>query len=252
MGLTINYDLKFSGTIKEATAAVSALRQGALDLPFQNVSEIVTFKGNEADFKNSDRDDEFRWMKIQSSQYARTATTKHGYREMTVAPLMIIGFATDPGEGCEEANFGLCRYPKTVKYEQRVIRTGLSEWSWKFFCKTQYANNPECGGIENFLSCHLSVIALIDTAKELGLLSEASDDSGYYETRNLKELVEEIADWDANIAGMTKAFSFLAGSEDMSAPIRQYRNFEELVTQANGNPDIRAILESLKAAKQAG
>ena len=46
----------------------------------------------------------------------------------------------------------------------------LKGWSWLSFCKTHYASDPRCGGLPNFLRCHLGVVALLDEAKNLGIL----------------------------------------------------------------------------------
>ena len=40
----------------------------------------------------------------------------------------------------------------------------------------QYASNPDCGGVENFLRCHLAVVKLLDHAATLGILKEVSDE----------------------------------------------------------------------------
>lgn len=48
-------------------------------------------------------------------------------------------------------------------HEKRKIKTGLgSGWRHSSFCKTQYASDPECGGVPNFLKCHISLITLLD------------------------------------------------------------------------------------------
>ncbi len=36
--------------------------------------------------------------------------------------------------------------------EIRKVPTKLAGWYWGSFCKTQYASDPECGGIPNFLT----------------------------------------------------------------------------------------------------
>jgi hypothetical protein len=84
---------------------------------------------------------------------------------ISVKPIEAILFRTWPGEGCEEANFGLCRYPKRIAYNGRMIATRLGTgWHWGSFCKTQYANEK---GVMNFLRCHTLVVATLDYAKEL-------------------------------------------------------------------------------------
>ena len=213
MGLTIHYRLSFEGTASAALKAVSDLRAEALDLPLIEVSDVVRFKGDEADYNKSSQDDEFRWLKIQAGEHVDVtpASMKGAGREIRqyVIPTEIIAFSTYPGYGCEEANFGLCRYPKTIIDSEsgKRIRTGLKEWSWKSFCKTQYANSPEAGGLPNFLKCHLSVIYLLDKAKDMGLLLEVSDEGDFYEDRNVQALAEEVEEWDIMMAGLLTAIS---------------------------------------------
>src|SRR6185369_17210109 len=100
----------------------------------------------------------------------------YGIVEHEFVPQQVIGFCTVPGDGCEAANFGLCRYPATNTVRDprqpelfQTIRTRLAGWRWSSFCKTVYASNPEFGGVENFLRCHLSIVRLLDRAQELGL-----------------------------------------------------------------------------------
>ena len=108
---------------------------------------------------------------------------------MDVRPLHIICFSTKPGQGCEPANFGLCRYPGEVSDPGfGRHQTKLKCWSWHSFCKTHYASDPRCGGLPNFLRCHLGVVALLDEAQRLGILGKVSDEGDFWETRSLERL----------------------------------------------------------------
>lgn len=150
--------------------------------------------GEECEYEHREQDDPLRWLLVQASQYIE----KNG-RHFTVMPSHMIAFDAWPGDGCESSNMGLCRYPTTTlvenhqyPFDQKRIRTGLSGWRWSSFCKTQYASNPQHGGVENFLRCHLSVVRLLDHARELGLLGEVTDESGFFDKRNVKALVQEV------------------------------------------------------------
>ena len=176
MGLTIHYNLQASTrSAQKARQLLDQLRQKALDLPFEKVSEVIDVSGDNADFEKLDRADPHRWLLIQAEK-----SVPQGY---VVKPQRVIAFTTWPGEGSEQANFGLSLYPRTIEVEDRSrwphrmkrIRTNLGNWSWGSFCKTQYASNPECGGVENFLRCHLAVVAVLDHAAALGILKEVSD-----------------------------------------------------------------------------
>ena len=73
MGVTIHYALKTkltdAGDVREL---VESLRLFARGLPFAEVSDVVEFRGEQADFEKSDRDDPFRWLKIQAREVDRT------------------------------------------------------------------------------------------------------------------------------------------------------------------------------------
>ena len=157
MGLTIHYRLKARGTADNARSLLAQLRQRALDLPFMEVGDILDLSGPAADFDECPHDDPNRWLLVQAGQYLDDPNDSHvSYR---LNPSRVIAFSTWPGEGCEEANFGLCQYPRYLPVERhghrRNIPTNLPGWSWRSFCKTQYASDPDCGGADNFLRCHL-------------------------------------------------------------------------------------------------
>ena len=58
-------------------------------------------------------------------------------------------------------------HPSEFHEENRTIKTRLSGWRYGAFCKTQYASEPTCGGVPNFIRCHLSVIHLLDRIAQL-------------------------------------------------------------------------------------
>ena len=209
-----------------------------MDLPFANVGEVVELKGDECDYNRRPVDDPLRWLLIQAG--ASVVSPKYPDSiDYTVPPKHLIAFETYPGEGCEPAQFGLCRYPATIESENefdsyRRIRTNLSGWRWHSFCKTQYASNPDCGGVENFLRCHLSVVRLLDHAKSLGVLADVSDESDYWEQRDIKALVEEVGEWNTMIAGLAGQLKDLIG-DNVQSEIAKFPNFEHL--EADGRAD---------------
>lgn len=230
MGLTIHY--RFQSTANSASEArrlVEALRQNALDLPFKEVDEIVELSGDSANSDKLVQDDPNLWLLIQAGRYL---VRKHTHYQ--VNPIHVIAFSTYPGDGCESANFGLCLYPKTIEIEGKRIRTGLKGWCWSSFCKTQYASNPDCGGMENFLRCHLSLVKLLDCAAELGLLGEVNDEGEYWEKRDLPALVNEIGEWNNMMAGWAGRLKDALG-EGAIAEITKFPNFEHL--EAKGSEE---------------
>ena len=162
MGLTIHYRLQSSvQTDGEIYELIERLRQKALDMPFKEVGEIVDLAGDGCSHSNFDAHDPLSWMLIQAEHILMG---KQG--TYSVPPTRLIAFSVWPGEGCEQANFGLCQYPEQFTTAKGVEKeTGITGWFWESFCKTQYASNPAAGGIEHFLRCHLSLIALLATAR---------------------------------------------------------------------------------------
>ena len=211
MGLTIHNHLRSSTrSPKKARELVARLRGRALDLPFERVDDIIELSGQACDFNQYNREHPNRWLLIQA------------------------------GQGCEEADFGLCRYPATIAVSdpthprvRRKIRTGLGGWTWGSFCKTQYASNPDAGGVNNFLRCHLSVIRMLDHAKELGILQSVSDEGDFWEKRDLESLVREVGEWNEMLAALAGRFKDAVGDEVLSA-IAAFPNFERLEAAGRG------------------
>jgi hypothetical protein len=233
MGLTIHYELKSNTrSAKQARSLIEQLRQHALDLPFSAVGPLFNLSGDAADFDKLDRDDPNRWLLIQAGQYVE----RNGCH-FQVSPTNVVAFTASPGEGCEASNFGLCRYPGTVEIEGRKVRTGLSGWCWSSFCKTQYASNQECGGVENFLRCHLCVIRLLDHAKSLDILDEVSDEGDFWEQRDIAALANEVGEWNSMLAGFVGGLKDQFGS-DFIAPITEFPDFEHLEADGrSGSPE---------------
>jgi len=209
MGLTIHYSLK-SGmrSPKKARELVARLRGRALDLPFERVDDIIELSGPACDYQQYDQDHPNRWLLIQAGQFVDDP--RHKEYSYTVTPNHVIAFSTWPGRGCEEANFGLCRYPAMIQvddpictWQRRTIRTKLTGWSWGSFCKTQYASEPECGGVPHFLRCHLAVVKMLDHAKTIGILEGVSDEGGFWERRDVKALARNVGEWNAMLDALT-------------------------------------------------
>ena len=141
----------------------------------------------------------------------------------SVPPTRVFAFTTWPGTGCEQANFGLGIYPATIEVEQChrtiTIPTGIKGWSWSSFCKTQYASDPSWGGVPHFLRCHLSVIKMLDHAKQLGVLASVSDEGGFWEERNVEALAKQVGEWNEKIAGLAGQLKDALG-DDVAAPSR--------------------------------
>lgn len=225
MGLTIHYSLQLNGSVDAARHAVNQLHGRATELRFESVSPILDLRGDDCDFERCEDNDPNRWMLIQARQLLTP-----GWVE--VRPKHVIGFSAWPGEGCEPANIGLCRYPSTVIDQNGQKRpTKLQGWNWTSFCKTQFASNPSLGDVANFVRCHLAVIDLIDAAKSLGILSEVTDEGGFYDGRDVEALVREVSRWNESMAGLVGYLKDHVGN-DLGAAITAYPNFEHLEAKA--------------------
>lgn len=247
MGLTIHYRLTTTvSSPKDVRQLVEAIRQFALDLPFKEVGDVKEFKGEEADYHGT-ADETERWLKIQAAAYV-----KGGRGRYSVAPRHGIAFSTWPGEGCETANFGLCLYPTVIRPKlfdgkKNRVRTKLLGWQWASFCKTQYASNPKCGGIDNFLRCHLCVVKLLDFIHKTGLATvEVRDEGKYWERRDLKALAQEVGEWNEFIAGLSSVLrsEAEANSAKLEAAITGFQNFEHL--EAKGLERLADLRRRLK------
>lgn len=75
----------------------------------------------------------------------------------------------------------MCLYPETIKREGRKIATNIGRgFHWKSFCKVQYANRPDCGGMKNFLRGHLALLGLLSHADEIGILDSVTEEDEVY------------------------------------------------------------------------
>ena len=232
MGLTIHYRLQTHLTDpREVHNLVESLRQFARDLPLKEVSELLEFTDKDADYEQDSRDDEHRWFKIQAAQYVELERS-----HVSVKPAHIIGFSTWPGEGCEPANFGFCRYPKSIEVaaaagRKRRLPTGLEGWRWGSFCKTQYASDAKLGGTAHFLRCHLLVVKLLDFIRHTEMIDVAvSDEGGYWEHRDLAKLAQEVGEWNEQIAALVGQLNDAAHEHGVTseAAITEFANFEHL------------------------
>ena len=247
MGLTIHYDLRSLARKPERVREqLARLRDRALDLPFQRVGDLQEFTGPDCDFERFDRGNPDRWLLASASEFVdHPRCRQYSYR---VWPTHVIGFSTCPGEGCESADFSLCRYPDTIEVEnprrrglRETIPTRLRAWSGGGFCKTVRASNPERGGVPHFLRCHLALVKLLDRAKELQILKHVSDECGYWEGRNVEALAKRVGEWDARIARWAEQLKDALEDQGVGSLVQpripDYPNFEHL--EAAGTPGLK-------------
>jgi len=234
MGLTISYTLTSKVERPEdARSLVEKLRDRASELSFKEVGEILELQGRPAyDHKKLDRNDPLARLKIHASNYLQYSFNGEKYNAW-VPPDHLIAFTIHPGNGCALADFGLCSYAETITDDGRRVATNLQGWQWQSFCKTQYASNPNCGGLPNFLHCHVGLVKLLDYAAELGILARVVDEGGYWKNRDAAALVKQIEHWNQMMAGavgqMKDTLEKLGeGTQSIMAEIVKFPNFEHL------------------------
>jgi hypothetical protein len=245
MGLTIHWSFQGPPPKADAKAVIEKMWQRAMDLPFESASEIVHFQGPETVF-DRENDDDFGWLKVISNQIVWNRDLSLG-RQCPAKEL--IGFLIDVAPGTDLMGVYLADYPKTIMVKDertgkpRRLPTDLTSWYGSGFCKTQYASHPDCGGIRNFLRAHLSVVRLLDFAKELGILLKVTDESNFFANRDVPALVDTVGDWNAMIAATAGAIDDLFGGI-IEAPITSFPDFEHL--EAKGQDKIDAWLRKFK------
>ena len=165
MGLTVHFKFEHAGSEKEVKGKLEEIREKVEKLPVQGIGPLVKLdwkKGNKSE------DEQLGWMKI---QYARNIRRDDG-SWMDVYPEIGYGFTIDIGKGCEPMNIALTRVKGEKVFKGRA------------FSKDQYA--------EDFIKCHLLIISVLDICKEEGILKKVEDEGGYWESRDISLLAENI------------------------------------------------------------
>jgi hypothetical protein len=121
---------------------------------------------------------------------------------------------------------------------------------WDSFCKTHYADDPEYGGIENFLRCHLNVVALLDKLMEIGFNVEVRDEGEYWETRDVERLLGNLKECSEAIAAFVGVLKDLWGNQ-VSAPILNRNDFEhiEAAGQDKISPELLRLIEETRKSE---
>lgn len=242
MGLTIYYRLKAPKRC-DPGEVIEKLRQAALDLPVAEVSDrVFHLVGQACSYQNVGQNHPLRWALVQAQDSVEDTEPGTSRRVwVSVAPVELYVFSVWPGEECEEANFGLARYPDQIKCRGRVLQVPDSGvWRWRSFCKTQYASNVS---IEHFVRCHVSVCCLLREAEKLGILEAVHDEGRFWHTWDIDTLVREVGQWNAFIAGMVRG---LEGSGlDFTAPIMRNPEYPVLRELGSSGPG-KALVEILK------
>ena len=77
---------------------------------------------------------------------------------------------------------------------------------WRIHYIDEGAGDPVCGGLGNFLRCHMTVVKMLDAAKDLGVLRDVCDESDYWDHRNIDYLINRIGGWERSLEGIRSLF----------------------------------------------
>lgn len=241
MGLHLCYELSLPGDVPEVDVArlVAALRERALALPFDRVSESVRLTEEALAGPSPLRG--LAYTRLEDvAHVSATLVRAHLWRrrlgvsdedEYTKVdvppgvPTVARGFAVAPGRGCEPAAFGVARIAGG--------RHEPSRWWWHRCCKTQYASVL---GDDHLIRCHGSLVELLDAAAALGFDIEVRDETGYWESRDTRQLAEAVAEMNrvvARFAGkLTDAMRDAGGDgKQVKGAIFEHPDFERLEGQ---------------------
>ena len=181
MGLTIHYDLEFSGTDTEVQNKLKEIKFCAEQLPFAEINgpAVLDYEKWTIEKKHAKKgyNDWRDWASIQGMNYEKGDA--NGPKAYCLNLF--------PGEGCEDMNIGLRQHKNS------------NLWTWDSFCKTQYA--------EEFVKCHLLVIRMLDECKRLGILKDVRDDGEYWETRDVRVLGGNINESTEMLQDISKKLS---------------------------------------------
>ena len=231
MGLTLNFQLRLPGELSKAAVlgVLGQLRERATTLGFAQVSPIFTVAPGEDFFASLEKPVPFELLFRHMVPCLTRAweTDTRGNAEWTqLATTDVLGFVIDPGDGCDHAIFGFGAAMSHGTADRAETAQPPGDWFWDGFCRTQYAST---NGDEHFLRCHLSLVALLDSAIKLGIRVEVSDDGGYWETRSTEHLLAKLRTNNVLMAKIAaKMREALPDPDDLEAPIFDHPDYEAL------------------------
>ena len=229
MGLEIFYDLHTPKSWNQLRVrqTVAAARQHALSVGFQEVDKI-------------ERND---------PSHPRSMGVRRCPKDLTYLSADAVDgwfFRTWPGEGCETALFGLCKFPARVMSEGRSVAFGWGEgWHFHSWCKTQYADLVSRA---HFLKCHLGVISILDFLRAEGCRVYVRDGGDFWKSRRVERLTTRLEEMHAMVAAFAGAIKDAGQGSggQFVAPIAGHPQFEHL--EATGH----ALLARKRRRKQSG
>ncbi len=162
MGATIHYHLSLNTSdLNEGLKTLEEFRTKIKKLPVERVEDILSFNNGETSSFDKDTLEFFKIEALAWIKYKSFEATK------------FVAFNVLPTSQAESASFGFALYQDHLKDLDPKYKT----LSWEAYCKTNRNTKH-----------HLLVIAILDIAKEMGILREVLDETKFWDDRNLKNL----------------------------------------------------------------
>jgi hypothetical protein len=224
MGMHLNWEFHLPGNTSAAVVGelLTALHTRALDLPFEEVTEIEPVSEIIArpsgDVWTSIRD----YLGLCGTVISKPNELDSRIGDLTTAS----AFGIYPGKRCEGATCG---------FVKRAEADGSNaEWFWHRCCKTQYASVVSW---EHLIKCHTSLVALLDYAIEIGIDVVVRDEGHYWETRDEARLVAETTYMNQLVAKFAGAFSdAMPKGLEAGGEILEHPEFERLEMEKGIRP----------------
>jgi hypothetical protein len=220
MRMGIHYSLRTAGeNPADCRNLLVKLRERALNLPLGEVGPIQEWTGSECHYRHASHRGAERGL-LKHAETWRDDPRREGHIRV-LRPLHVLAFTAWTGLGCDDAHFALCQYPSLQavpddhrKHGPQSLPEAQRDWHYACYCETGIAAGSRCGGIRNFLRCHLLVIALLDYALELGILESVDDSGGYWRHRQPAALGRKLGKWDESLAVWSKDLQERLHSEE--------------------------------------
>ncbi len=214
MGLHLNYELRLPASETDAQVAnrLGAWRAYAASLALSEVSPVMRAAAREHAPDS--------WWESAFAFYANVVAKPwdDDHPPLTGDVSTAQGFVVNPGRGCEMASFGLLRRADDAGDHQ--------EWFWYCSCKTQYASIVSDA---HLVTCHTSLVRLLDHAITMGIEVVVRDETGYWETRDAERLIAAVHEMNRVIAAFAGRLSDAIGDEhSVGAPIFGHPRFERI------------------------
>ena len=182
---------------------ISTLRRAAGLLPVQSISPLRIL-GSE-DIKTAAEHDVAglgcvvfgltRRIGIQYNEEGEPSisASRKNERVVEVVPCRAVGFSIQPGFESDRFDLFLADYPEFIQVVGRgssarrrfKVPTNRTGWTCDSLCITGARDST----LIDFLKSHLLVIALLDSAHDLGVEVDAADDGDYWSSRSLEKLI---------------------------------------------------------------